>query len=102
MRKLLPTSEALGANTASSFALQVNRQSSLGGEKKKSSWQSWTQIAVNKQESSAESKGAEEKLHYLIGTVSGQRKYWLVCEIKMIVCDQEVAKNMNILNGHLK
>ena len=45
------------------------------------------QIAVNKQESSAESKGAEEKLHYLIGTVSGQRKYWLVCEIKMIVCD---------------
>ena len=60
------------------------------------------QIAVNKQESSAESKGAEEKLHYLTGTVSAQRKYWLVCEIKMIVCDQEVAKNMNILNGHLK
>ena len=26
---------------------------------------------MNKQESSAESKGAEEKLHYLIGTVSG-------------------------------
>ena len=60
------------------------------------------QIAVNKQESSAESKVAEEKLHYLIGTVSGQRKYWLVCEIKMIVCDQEAAKNMNILNSHLK
>lgn len=87
MRKLLPTSEALGANTASSFALQVNRQAPLGEKKKKSSWQSWMQIAVNKQESSAESKGAEEKLHYLIGTVSGQRKYWLVCEIKMIVCD---------------
>lgn len=64
-----------------------------------SSWQSWMQIAVDKQEST---KGAEEKLHYLIGTVSGQGKNWLLCEIKMIACDQEVVKNMNILNGHLK
>ena len=60
------------------------------------------QIAVDKQESSAEPKGAEEKLHYLNGTVSGQRKNWLVCEINMIACDQEVVKNMKILNVHLK
>ena len=35
------------------------------------------QTAAKKQENSAESKGVEEKLHYLIGTMSGPRKYWL-------------------------
>lgn len=32
----------------------------------------------------------------------GQGNIGLVCEVRMIGGDQEVAKNMNILKGHLK
>lgn len=95
-------SESLVGNTASSFALQVNRQDPLKKKKKSLLGRVECRQLQKNRRTQQNLKVLRKSFIISLEQWVGQGNIGLVCEVRMIGGDQEVAKNMNILKGHLK